>query len=244
MTEIRGDIAPHVEPDWVEAMLLELRLQGVSGERIGAALAEVEAHVVDSGQNAQEAFGDPVAYARSLDLPPEPEQSRTATLKGVVPTLIQLFGLVAVVACVPWRAEAVGVTTTLLTGLVVVALLPVVMVALGDRVLRAIVDHPVVVFGVTLLCLGAVAAGLVVAGRLGLDQTLFGVPRPAMVLIGLIALAIGTWMAIRSDATEPDVVSSPVPGSGLPRPGVRHWAWMALPIPVAALFLAVLLSLI
>lgn len=147
-------------------------------------------------------------------------------------------------ACVPWRAEAVGVTTTLLTGLVVVALLPVVIVALGDRVLRAIVDHPVVVFGVTLLCLGAVAAGLVVAGRLGLDQTLFGVPRPAMVLIGLIALAIGTWMAIRSDATEPDVVSSPVPGSGLPRPGVRHWAWMALPIPVAALFLAVLLSLI
>lgn len=88
MTEIRGAIAPHVEPDWVEAMLLELRLQGVSGERIGAALAEVEAHVVDSGQNAQEAFGDPVAYARSLDLPPEPEQSRTATLKGVVPTLI------------------------------------------------------------------------------------------------------------------------------------------------------------
>lgn len=244
MTEIRGAIAPHVEPGWVEAMLLELRLQGVSGERIGAALAEVEAHVVDSGESAEEAFGDPVEYARSLGLPAEPEQSKAATLKGVVPTLIQLFGLVAVIAAMPWGPDAVGVTTTLLAGLVVAALLPVVVVALGDRVLRAIVERPVVVFGVTMLVLGVVAAGLVAAGRLGLDQVLFEVSRPAMLVIGLLALALGTWIAIRSDATAPDVLSSPVPGSGLPRPGVRHWVWTALPIPVATVFLAVLLSLL
>ncbi len=244
MTEIRGAVAPHVEPDWVEAMLLELRLQGVSGERIGAALAEVEAHVVDSGQNADEAFGDPVEYARSLGLPPEPEQSRAATLKAVAPTLIQLFGLIAVIATVPWSADAVGVTTTLLTGLAVAALLPVVVVALGDRVLRAIVERPVVVFGVTMLGLGALAAGLVAAGRLGLDRTVVELPRPAMALIGLVALAIGTWMAVRAGAAEPDVVSSPVPGSRLPRPGVRHWVWTALPIPAATLLLAVLLWLI
>lgn len=243
MAEIRGAIAPHVEPDWVEAMLLELRLQGVSGERIGAALAEVEAHVVDSGQSAAEAFGDPVEYARSLGLPSSPEQSRTATLKGVAPTLIQLFGLVAVTAAMPWGDGGVGVTTTLLTGLVVAALLPLAVVALGDRLLRAIVGHPVVTFLNTVLVLGAVAVGLVAAGRLGLDQVLFEVPRPAMLAIGLLALALGTWVAIRSDAAEPDVLSSPVPGSRLPRPGVRHWAWTALPIPVATVFLAVLLSL-
>ncbi len=244
MTEIRGAIAPHVEAGWVEAMLLELRLQGVSGDRIGAALAEVEAHVVDSGQGAEEAFGDPVEYARSLGLPAEPEQSRTATLKGVVPTLIQLFGLVAVVAAMPWGPDAVGVTTTLLAGLVVAALLPVVVVALGDRVLRAIVERPVVVFLATMLVLAAVAAGLVAAGRLGLDQALFELPRPLMLVTGLLALALGTWVAVRSDATEPDVVSSPVPGSRLPRPGVRHWAWTALPVPVATVFLAGLLSLL
>lgn len=244
MTEIRGAIAPHVEAGWVEAMLLELRLQGVSGDRIGAALAKVEAHVVDSGQGAEEAFGDPVEYARSLGLPAEPEQSRTATLKGVVPTLIQLFGLVAVVAAMPWGPDAVGVTTTLLAGLVVAALLPVVVVALGDRVLRAIVERPVVVFLATMLILAAVAAGLIAAGRLGLDQGLFELPRPLMLVIGLLALALGTWVAVRSDATEPDVVSSPVPGSRLPRPGVRHWAWTALPVPVATVFLAGLLSLL
>lgn len=244
MTEIRGAIAPHVEAGWVEALLLELRLQGVSGERIGAALAEVEAHVVDSGQSAEEAFGDPAQYARSLGLPAEPEQSKTATLKGVVPTLIQLFGLVAVVAAMPWSDAAVGVTTTLLAGLVAAALLPVVVVALGDRVLRAIVEHPVRVFLIVMVVLGAVATGLVAAGRLGLDQTLFEVSRPVLLGIGLLALALGTWMAIRSDVTEPDVVSSPVPGSGLPRPGVRHWAWVALPIPVATVVLAVLLSVV
>lgn len=244
MTEIRGAIAPHVESGWVEAMLLELRLQGVSGERIGAALAEVEAHVVDSGQSAQEAFGDPVEYARSLGLPPEPEQSKAATLKGSVPTLIQLFGLVAVTAAMPWGDGAVGITATLLAGLVVTALVPVLVVALGDRLLRAIVEHPVVVFGVTMLCLGALVTGLVAAGRLGFDQTLFELPRPAMLGIGLLALALGTWAAIRSDATTPDLVSSPVPGSALPRPGVRHWAWAALPIPVVTVLLASLLALI
>ncbi len=244
MVEIQGAIAPHVEADWVQAMLLELRLQGVAGERIGAALAEVEAHVVDSGQSAQEAFGDPVDYARSLGLPAEPEQSKTATLKGVVPTLIQLFGLFAVIAAMPWSAATVGVTTTLLAGLLAAALLPVVVVALGDRVLRAIVEHPVRVFLITMVALAAVVAGLLAAGRLGLDHTLFEVPRAVMLGVGVVALALGTWMAIRSDATEPDVLSSPVPGSALPRPGVRHWAWTALPIPVATVFLAVLLSLL
>ncbi|MFT3969460.1 MAG: hypothetical protein QM695_04055 [Micropruina sp.] len=244
MVDIQGTIAPHVEAGWTEAMLLELRLQGVSGERIGAALAEVEAHVVDSGQSAEGAFGDPVDYARSLGLPAEPEQSRAATLKGVVPTLIQLFGLVAVVSAVPWGPDAVGVTMTQLSGLLATALLAVVVVAFVDRVLRAVVEHPIWVFLVIMLGLGAVAAGLVAAGRLGLDQTLFEVPRPVMLGVGLVALALGTWAAIRSTATEPDLVSSPVPGSGLLRPGVPHWVWTALPIPVATVVLAALLSLI
>ncbi|MFT4294553.1 MAG: hypothetical protein QM582_03975 [Micropruina sp.] len=244
MTEIRQAIAPHVEPGWVEGMLLELRLQGVSGEQIGAALAEVEAHVVDSGQGAQEAFGDPVEYARSLGLPPSPEQSRAATLKSSVPVLIQLFGMVCVSAAMPWGVAAVGVAPSLLAGLVLAGLLPVVGIAFGDQLLRAIVEHPVVVFVVTLVALGAVSGGLVALSRLGLDQPLFDLPRPVVLLAGLIALAVGTWAAVRSDAEVPDVVSSPVPGSAMPRPGVRHWAWTALPIPVAAVAIVLLITLI
>ncbi len=69
--ELERTFAPHIDPAWTEAALLELRLLGVRGDRIGAALAEADAFCVDSGQDAAEAFGDPVAYARSLDLPAE-----------------------------------------------------------------------------------------------------------------------------------------------------------------------------
>lgn len=56
-------LAPHVNPAWSEAFILEARLRGVLGTVIGDALAEVDAHVVDSGQSAEEAFGDPKDYA-------------------------------------------------------------------------------------------------------------------------------------------------------------------------------------
>ena len=168
----------------------------MAGENLLDLVAQHQRQRADAAGEV-EAFGDPVEYARSLGLPAEPEQSRTATLKGVVPTLIQLFGLVAVVAAMPWGPDAVGVTTTLLAGLVVAALLPVVVVALGDRVLRAIVERPVVVFLATMLILAAVAAGLIAAGRLGLDQGLFELPRPLMLVIGLLALALGTWVNLR-----------------------------------------------
>ena len=43
-----------------------LRLHDVPGPRIAEALAEVECHVVATGQNARDAFGAPDAYARAL----------------------------------------------------------------------------------------------------------------------------------------------------------------------------------
>ncbi|MBP8919839.1 MAG: hypothetical protein KBG85_09055 [Micropruina sp.] len=244
MTEIRETIAPHVEPAWLEEVLLELRLQGVSGERIGAALAEVEAHVVDSGQSAAEAFGDPTEYARSLELPPSPEQSRTATVKGIVPTLVQLLGMVCVCAAMPWGQGTVVVTTTLLAGLVLAVLVSLAAAAFGDVLLRAVVSHPVVVWIGCTLGVGVLAGGLVAANRLGLERALFDLPGMGVLVAGLAALAIGTWMALRSGADAPDLITSPVPGRGTGRPGVRHWVWVALPIPVATVALAAILSLI
>ncbi len=88
--------APHVDPRWAEALLLELRLQGVAGARIGAVLAEVDAHVVDSGETAQEAFGDPVAYARSLDLPEDPAQSSSSIGRTVAASAVQTVGMLGV----------------------------------------------------------------------------------------------------------------------------------------------------
>lgn len=45
---------------------MELRLLDVRGDRIGDALMTVETHVAESGESAQEAFGDARAYARAI----------------------------------------------------------------------------------------------------------------------------------------------------------------------------------
>jgi len=72
-------LAPHVDEAWADSLLLELRLLGVAGDRIGEAVSEVESHCAESGQSAQEGFGDPVEYAHSLQLP-EAVDSSTRTI--------------------------------------------------------------------------------------------------------------------------------------------------------------------
>lgn len=57
-------LAPSVEKSWAERFILEQRLLGVSGKRIGDSLALVESHVTESGETAYAAFGDPQTYAK------------------------------------------------------------------------------------------------------------------------------------------------------------------------------------
>lgn len=51
-------------PTWRDKAILELRMKGVPGEEIGEILTEVETHLQESGESPEDAFGDPVAYAR------------------------------------------------------------------------------------------------------------------------------------------------------------------------------------
>lgn len=54
---LEQELAPHIEPRWSEDFILELRLRGVAGDHIGAALAEADSHCAESGESAEEAFG-------------------------------------------------------------------------------------------------------------------------------------------------------------------------------------------
>ena len=63
------DLAPHVEPTWAEDFVVELRLLGVAGEAIEAALSEVESHCGESAETAEQAFGD--ACVRAQTRPPD-----------------------------------------------------------------------------------------------------------------------------------------------------------------------------
>jgi hypothetical protein len=75
---------------WMRDFVLELRLRGVNGSTIGDAVASVRELLRDSGQSAAEAFGQPRAYAASLELP------GTHRRFGLVSAVTQsLVGLVA-----------------------------------------------------------------------------------------------------------------------------------------------------
>lgn len=56
---------PHLEAMWVDQSVMELRLLGASGEPIGAALMEADAHMAQQCGTVAEAFGS----ARSKDSP-------------------------------------------------------------------------------------------------------------------------------------------------------------------------------
>lgn len=53
-----------------------LQLQQLSGARIGEILAEVEAHVAQTGEDARDAFGDPKEYAKQFALAPNDAAGR------------------------------------------------------------------------------------------------------------------------------------------------------------------------
>jgi hypothetical protein len=95
-------LAPHVDPVWAEDFAIQLRLLGVEGGRIGDALSEVESHCEESEESATEAFGDPVDYARNLQLPQHTDTSSRAMLLSVLPTIFQVLGMFMLI----WSFEA------------------------------------------------------------------------------------------------------------------------------------------
>ena len=192
---------PHVEADWAEAFLLELRLREVGGRHIGAALAEVEAHCAESGESAREAFGDPAAYAAELapSVPSEPSGWRRELLSSA----LGLGGMLTTLAAVgAWQA---GTRIALTVGGVGVVLLVMVGTALvarhADRLLRAVVRRWWVA------PLGAMApVALFVAVLLLGQQTLVTVPVLPALIVGLLLLTANTVVALRSPDDDDPVV--------------------------------------
>lgn len=235
--------APHVDPRWAEGLLLELRLQGVAGDRIGPVLAEVDAHVVDSGESAQDAFGDPVRYARSLGLPVSPAQSRSATARVVAASGLQLVGMLAVLWSFPavLDGEPLEATAGLLLVLVLVTAGVVALGAFADRVVRAALAHPVLV---GLACAGG--AGAVVALGAAVRTPLVSAPAVVVLVAGALLLAAATvWEAAElRDGADP--VVGPGESGAAPRDPRGRLAALTgvLAVPVATVVLVVVTLLL
>ncbi len=56
----------HDRPDYLNDLILELRMLDVPGERIGEIIAEAENHLAESGHAPEAAFGPARSYAREL----------------------------------------------------------------------------------------------------------------------------------------------------------------------------------
>lgn len=54
---------------WLNELVLELRIQNITGAAIGDTVAEVEAHLAETAEAPREAFGTPREYAATLNLP-------------------------------------------------------------------------------------------------------------------------------------------------------------------------------
>jgi hypothetical protein len=156
-------LAPHVDARWAEAFVIELRLIGVHGSRIGDALAEVDSHCGESGLPAAEVFGDPVEYAHNLGQPADDGGPRDI-LKVLGPTLIQVVGMTVL----SWSfADARrGQPWQLTLGhLAIAALLATELAALvlaAERILRGIVHHPILSWFIFMANLGLMVLLLLV----------------------------------------------------------------------------------
>lgn len=194
-------MAPHADPAWVEAFVVEQRLLGVPGRRIGDALATIETHLLDSGESAHDAFGPAVDYAR--------EQARSEQRSSVVdaPTVISaVAGLVGVVALPrAFGAWLTSVPVTVTGGdLVMVGLLVVLALGLfvaADRILGLLVAHRALPFVV-----GPVLIAVFVGALLLWRDPLLSVPVLPVAAVALVCLAICAAVSWRQPA---DLVRDP-----------------------------------
>ena len=211
---IERSLAPHVDKKWRGRFILELRMLDIEGNRIGAALSEVESHCSESGQSAQEAFGDPVEYACSLHLPANGHESTRSLLRSSAPSLLQVLGMVLLTSSfADWlRGQQFEITTGILVNGSVVLLASVAITWFVDPALRMVIYHPIRMW----LALMASTAIFVIP-LIFLDEVIWQVSAGWVLAAGGAALAAGVVWAItqlRADGSAADLITSPFDSAG------------------------------
>lgn len=199
--------APSAEKDWVEDFVLEQRLLGVPGAAIGDALVLVESHIVDSGESAREAFGEPKEYACQAAPSRRTAGDRDPRwLLGLGLGLVGLF--VTSIGAEEWLfgSGQIHVTAGLLVtgGLLVAAF--VVLILATDVVLRMAVKRTWLFLGVCALYAAAVVAAVLI-----LDASVgqWSAARVTAVGVGLLALGTALEWAVAARGGLDDPIVGP-----------------------------------
>lgn len=193
---------------WCEKLVLELRLRGVKGSRIGDEVASVEAYCAESGESAVDAFGDPREYAAALAFDPDDvddDVSTASLLVGAWPAFLGLAGFYVA----SWAAAGLhtGGAVPIGLGQVVGVILVVAAIAVIVRFLGTVLRH-VAVFAVVFV----VTIALAIAAARFLDITLFTAPFPVVVGVAVVLLAGSVVAHYRLRGTDDDPVVDPVEG--------------------------------
>ena len=201
---------PHIDKAWREDFIIEQRLADRTGAEIGDALATIDAHCAESGEGAQEAFGDPTAYSRSLveGTPQRTFRLRPATVIGLV---LGLFGLLAVPRAV--AAWVAGTDVTVSRGdLVAIGVTLALTLALALRpgpALAWLLRHRWLTFALPFVVLIALLIPQVL-----MRQSVTELDWPLVATLGVIALGLQVVLTWRDFTESDDVVDPRQPASG------------------------------
>jgi hypothetical protein len=159
--------------EWRDEFVTAARFQLLPGQQIGDALAEIDAHCTDSGQDPQQAFGDPAEYARTLAAGRRPARRRWLGVTGVARALGGVGGLLI-----------------LLDGLA----------AVRDRTSATITAGQLCAIGVATIAIAAFVTPAVLGARVSLRQQHFVVLATAGLGAAMLAVTVWTAPAIRAPA--------------------------------------------
>lgn len=162
-----AQLAPHLDDKWREEFVVELRLLDVPGDVIGDALVTADTHVAESGETAQEAFGDAKGYAREIAASTsrrvDPRLSVPSVL-GVAAGIVGALGAIA--STLAWLdGTPVRLSVGILAGLALALVVAGALLARSTAALRLMLDRPVLAALLFGGLPGAAVAGLVALGR-------------------------------------------------------------------------------
>ena len=203
--------APHVDPEWTNAFIAEARLANLNGTTIGDALAEIDTHVVSSGESAKAAFGDPRSYAQALAT--SAGASPTSTVGAVTAPAAQTIGVILIpIGIMALRHHhRVDITTGIIIAAALVLIPWVILSVRASTLLRAVTHTkamPWAVF-VTALWFGALVIPPIV-----LTRVVGQLPAWTVVATGAAGTVIGTGISLSEGPLSDPIVA---PGSTTPK---------------------------